>query len=150
MYVTYEADISEIYLYSVGLVGDLEVHVRFEIVNGATFNLSLITVNLSGSVNARMGFGRYRCRKMRWCVGVRVRARMRREAAAELRTERVSERALQKAPKPDWCAGGVGGGLPLGRSMSRGRGHRGSRHRGPAVGGRRSTAGALHSRPRVT
>lgn len=64
-----------------------------------------------------------------------------------VRTEIVSERALQKAPKPD-CAGvalvGLGGGLPVGRSMAQ-------VARGPWPGGRRSTAAlALSSLPRVT
>ncbi|CAH2229423.1 jg14882 [Pararge aegeria aegeria] len=36
-----------------------------------------------------------------------------------VRTEKVSEIALQKAPKPDCAAGGVCGGLPLARSMAR-------------------------------
>lgn len=68
-------------------------------------------------------------------------------AAMVVRTEIVSERALQKAPKPD-CAGvalvGLCGGLPLGRSMAQ-------VSSGPWPGGRRSTAAlALRSRPRVT
>ncbi|CAH4026953.1 unnamed protein product [Pieris brassicae] len=39
-----------------------------------------------------------------------------------LRTENVSEIALQKAPKPDWAGGelGAGGESPLARSMALG------------------------------
>ncbi|CAH0715544.1 unnamed protein product, partial [Brenthis ino] len=57
-----------------------------------------------------------------------------------VRTESVSEIALQKAPKPD-CAGGLCGGEPLGRSIAR---------CAPAVGGALPPQPAHAAPPSVT